>query len=255
MSQNLITDERPLRPPLLNPVVPTGPRGGYVSDLDIIYRSLDFPAAPEDRPYTFINMVATIDGKTISGHRGEDVQDLGSQADHTLMRRIQDQADAVMVGATTLRAADARWNPGTAFRVVVSNSGHLPYRVPYFQGGGKAFVASAENAKFPDPDIGVRKLIAGKDRVDLVLVLKKLREMGSERLLCFGGSELNAQMLEKDLVDELFLTITPKIKLGRALPTYAGGDPLPRDKMQNYGLLESHTVGNDVFLRYKRTSA
>lgn len=216
-----------------------------------IYQHLQFPEAPADRPYVYIDMVATIDGKTVSGNRGDDVMDLGSNVDHALMRRIQDQSDAAMVGATTLRAADAMWDPKTAFRVVVSNSGQFDYRRPFFSSGGQAFVACSESSKVEVTN-GVHRLEAGKDQVDFRSLLAKLREMGARHLLCFGGSELNAQMLSQDLVDELFLTIAPKVKLGRDLPTYAGGDPLPREHLLNFNLLEHHVVGDDVFLRYKR---
>ncbi len=196
-------------------------------------------------------MVATIDGKTVSGKRGDDVMDLGSDVDHALMRRIQDQSDAAMVGATTLRAASAMWDPKTGFRIVVSNTGQFDYRRPFFSSGGQAFVACSEASKF-EVSNGVRRLESGKDKVDFPLLLSKLREMGARHLLCFGGSELNAQMLSQDLVDELFLTISPKVKLGRDLPTYAGGDPLPREHLLRFNLIENHVVGDDVFVRYRR---
>ena len=67
-----------------------------------------------------------------------------------------------------------------------------------------------------------------------------------------GGSELNAQLLKADVVDELFLTVAPKIKLGRDVPTYAGGEPLPREAILDFDLLESHVLGDEVFLRYRR---
>ena len=216
-----------------------------------IYQDLAFPEPSETRPYTYIDMIATIDGKTVSGHRGEDVLDLGSKLDHQLMRRIEDQSDAVMIGATTHRASDKRWNPGTKFRIVVSNRGGLDYSLPYFQGGGKAYIACSENSQ-PEVSQGVERLVAGKDKVDAKELVNKLRQMGVKHLFCLGGSELNAQLLAADLVDELFLTIAPRIKLGRELPTYAGGEPLPREQMLQFEIKESHVVGDEVFLRYRR---
>ena len=53
-------------------------------------------------------------------------------------------------------------------------------------------------------------------------------------------------------MDELFLTMAPKVKLGRELPTYAGGDPLPKSNLQNYDLIEHHAVESEIFLRYRR---
>jgi riboflavin biosynthesis pyrimidine reductase len=223
-----------------------------MSDIANIYQDLNLTPTPKDRPYVVINMVTTIDGKTVSGQRGDDVKDLGSDNDHTLMRRIQDQVDAVVIGAGTFRASDKTWDPKTKFRVVVSNTGGFDYGVPYFQGKGRAFVACSQASNVLTAQ-GVERLEAGKEKVDPATLLKKLREMGSERLLCFGGSELNAQFLASDLVDELFLTISPKVKLGRDLPTYAGGEPLPRDHMLLFDIKESHTIGNEVFLRYRRS--
>ncbi|MCH7944679.1 MAG: hypothetical protein IIC73_01500 [Armatimonadetes bacterium] len=53
-------------------------------------------------------------------------------------------------------------------------------------------------------------------------------------------------------MDELFLTVTPKVKLGRDVPTYAGGDPLHRDALLKFRLLSNKTAGNEIFLRYVR---
>jgi riboflavin biosynthesis pyrimidine reductase len=53
-----------------------------------------------------------------------------------------------------------------------------------------------------------------------------------------------------DLIDELFLTLAPKIKLGDEIPTFAGGTPLPREKVQSYKLEEVHQIGDEIFLRY-----
>ncbi|MEA2551999.1 MAG: hypothetical protein QOJ65_175 [Fimbriimonadaceae bacterium] len=222
-----------------------------MSDPGEVYNDLAFPEPPTDRPYVFINMVTTIDGKTVTGDRTEDVLDLGSKVDHTLMRRIEDRADAVLIGANTLRAASKKWDPGSAFRIVVSGSGEVDYDLPFFQAGGKGFVATSENTTFQTKS-GVERLEAGKDKLDFVMLLQTLREMGVKRMLCFGGSELNAQLLERDLVDELFLTIAPKVKLGREVPTYAGGHPLPREKMLTFHLLDSHVFADEVFLRYRR---
>lgn len=216
-----------------------------------VYDDLSFPPAPKDRPYAFINMVATIDGKTVSGTRAEDVLDLGSKADHATMRQIQDEADAVIVGATTLRAASPRWDPKTRFRIVVSNRGGFDYSRPFFQGEGKAFVACAVSSEVA-PEEGVERLEAGSSVVDLIAMFKRLKAMGVEKLLCFGGSELNAQLLALDLIDEIFLTIAPKVKLGRETPTFAGGLPLPREKMLQFDLASNRSNGNEVFLRYRR---
>lgn len=210
------------------------------------YADLTFPEAPPDRPYTFINMVATIDGKILTGNRDEPVMDLGSEADHAVMRRIELSAQAVIVGAGSLRATKGIWYPKELIRIVVSKSGQVPFDSRFFTDSPhRAFVCSDATIALPDH---VRQL-----PLDLLDALRILRQdEGVTRLLCEGGSELNASLLRLNLVDEVFITIAPKIKLGREVPTYAGGDPLPRADIQQYAIVEFLRINDELFIRYRR---
>ncbi len=214
-----------------------------------IYRDIDFPTIHEDRPYVYINMVTTIDGKILSGNRDESVADLGSKVDHKLLRRLEATADAVMIGAQTLRSTDANWSPRTAKRIVVTRSGDLPHDHAFFH--EKALIAAPGSSNFDLPP-HAKIIRAGNDSVDFELLLSRLKSLGINRLLVLGGSILNGQLLEKDLADELFLTIAPKVKLGTNVPTYAGGNPFPRDRVQSFKLLENHAFEGEIFLRYRR---
>jgi riboflavin biosynthesis pyrimidine reductase len=214
------------------------------------YRGITFPPGPENRPYTYINMVATIDGKILTGERDEHVDDLGSEVDRATLHRLEATADAVLVGAQTLRATSPRWNPASPIRVVVSGSGNLPWD-SLFLTGGESYVAYG-GPNPPEVHAPVRALQAGTQELDLTALLANLRARGVERLLVLGGSEINAQLLAADLVDELFLTVAPKVKLGRDVPTYADGDALPRENVLSFGLVEHTVVADELFLRYRR---
>jgi riboflavin biosynthesis pyrimidine reductase len=218
-----------------------------------IYADLKFLDTPSDRPYTFINMISTIDGKTVVGDRGDSVAGLGSAVDQELMDRIEEASDAVVLGAQTLRATGSRWNPKAPIRIAISKSGNVPFDSQFFAApDAQAFLACPSDLILDLPE-HVQRINAGKDKVDVVWLAKYLREeIGVEKLHVLGGSETNAEFLRHDLVDELFLTMAPKIKLGRDLPTYAGGEPLPKDGLQSYELIEHHIVENEVFLRYRR---
>jgi riboflavin biosynthesis pyrimidine reductase len=210
------------------------------------YESLVFPEAPVERPYVSINMVSTIDGKILTGERNEAVMDLGSKNDHAVMRRIEEASDAVIIGAGSLRATKGIWYPPELIRVVVSQSGRLPWESRFFTDRpDKAFVCTDSQVELPG---GVRRLPG-----NLRECLREMRiDHGVRRLLCEGGSELNASMIHEDLVDELFLTLAPKIKLGRDVPTYADGIALERADVKRYALVELNRVGDEVFLRYRR---
>ncbi len=201
----------------------------------------------------FINMVSTIDGKIITGERNESVHDLGSKSDKILMKRIEAAADAVLLGAETLRAAQKSWNPNTAKRIVVSKTGNVPLDSGYL-GNGEPMVVVPQSCSvdYPQP---IEKVSFGEDSVDFSALLSKLHADGVRHLLVLGGSEINAQFFGAGLVDEIFLTLAPKIKLGRDVPTIADGHPLGRAEIQKFQLVETHQVEDELFLRYRRRPA
>jgi len=191
-------------------------------------------------------MVATIDGKTVTGDANEPVQDLGSDTDHATMRGLENASDAVLIGAGNLRSTPKLWYPANLTRIVATETGALDYSVRFFSDAPeKAFVICPSGVSVPKPFVKLTN-----DFKEAFRVLRQ--EHGVERLLVEGGSRLNGSLLRLDLIDELFLTQAPKIKLGEGLPTYAGGEPLPRDRIQAYELLSHERVGQELFIRYRR---
>lgn len=205
------------------------------------YQSITFPEPPAERPYVFFNMVTTIDGKTVSNTANDPIT-LGSKTDYAIMRFLETKADAILIGAGTLRSTPKLNYPTEIPRIVISASAELDFNVPFFtEAPGKAYVATEK----PLPE-GIKQL-----PLQLPALMKALREMGIKHLLCEGGSNLNGDMIRNGFVDELFLTLAPKIKLGTSLPTYAGGEPLPENEILNFDLVESHVIENEIFVRYR----
>lgn len=195
-------------------------------------------------------MVSTLDGKIITGERNESVHDLGSKTDKVLMKRIEAAADAVLLGAETLRAAQRSWNPNSDTRIVVSKSGNVPLDSGYLNNGTPIVVVpKSATVGYPPP---IQKLSLGDDSVDFSALAGHLLDSGVRHLLVLGGSEINAQFFRAGLVDEIFLTLAPKIKLGRDVPTIADGEPLARAEIQKFSLIETHQVEDELFLRYRR---
>lgn len=218
-----------------------------------IYTGLRFPydSAPPHRPYIVMNMVATIDGKTVSGERGEPVHDLGSKNDHILMRRIQDAADAVLIGASSQRSSANIHYANDLMRIVATKSGEILYESRFFTDAPKmAWILCTESTKIRE---GFQTLRCGEESIDWKCALQKIKsELNVKTLLVEGGANLNAQILGMDCVDEMFLTIAPKVKLGENTPTYAGGTALARESLLTFHLIEFHRVEDEVFLRYRR---
>src|SRR5687768_10379308 len=155
------------------------------------------------RPYVVINMVATIDGKIITGERGEPVNDLGSDVDHLMMRRIQNSVDAVLIGANNQRTTPKIWYPTEMVRIVVTRSGNVLYPSRFFDDAPeKAIVFCTEKSKLPALPSETTIVVLGREAINWNDGLAYLLENGVEKLLVEGGSEVNAQLLSQELVDE-----------------------------------------------------
>ncbi|MBX3095917.1 MAG: RibD family protein [Fimbriimonadaceae bacterium] len=196
-------------------------------------------------------MVSTLDGKT-EVERGTPVVGLGSKMDQSVMHELEEHADAILVGAGTLRATP-RFNwPSTAMRLVLSRYGQLDPGHDFFQRGpeGRTFALVREGQPTPQ---ALPVLRTENKKIWLATLLRTLKnKFGVKSLLVEGGSEINAIFLAADVVDEVFLTLAPKIRLGRDLATVAGGDPLPGRMMNEFELQSLHQHESELFLRYRR---
>jgi len=194
------------------------------------------------RPFVFINCATTADGKLAPANRK--FIPFGSKRDLDLLYRLRAQADAVIVGARTVDSAAGHYGPGAAkyrrmrrkaglaeynLRVLVTGAGTLDPRADIFRHRfGPIVILTTERA----PAENIRRLRAvadevkvfGKRQLDFAAALEWLRrERKVKRLLCEGGGELNMAMLERGLVDEIYLTICPLVFGGRTAPTLADG--------------------------------
>lgn len=222
---------------------------------DRLYEGLRFPEPPPGRPYVFINMVSTADGKTLQGPIGSTAAGLGSPTDQKLMRRLEESAEAVMIGAGTLRPGQVVY-PLPLWRIVVTRTGDLPLENRFFTDPpGRAIVFAPESLSAETRERLERAAtlrLVGREEADLPAALRLLREeFGIRRLALEGGAAINYLFFEKGLVDELFLTLAPKIKGGAHLPTVVDGSGLPGQAFIRMELLSLYRDGSELYLRYR----
>ena len=220
--------------------------------------------APAARPYLALNMVATLDGRvTIGGRSGP----IGNEADRELFHALRTQVDAVMAGAGTMRTErygrlvrdperrERRVAEGLApdpVALVPSASLNLPADLPLLQDpDSTVFVLTQAEGELPPVPARVQYL-RGRPHpggVALAPLLEELRRDHAVRsILCEGGPALNAALLHEGLVDELFLSLAPKLTGGAGLGLI-DGEPLP--DAHELELVTLHDSGGDLFLRYR----
>jgi riboflavin biosynthesis pyrimidine reductase len=196
---------------------------------------------PADRPFVFVNMIATADGRaTIAGRTGP----IANRADNELFHALRGRVDAVMVGAETVRVES--YGPMQATAVVASRSVDLPAEVGLLQAPGNRVVVltPSEDAELPPCPAEVRYL-----RGPLAAGVRRLRtELGIESVDCEGGPHLLGALLRARLVDELHLVIAPKLVAGPDPLTTVAGPAL--DPPRDLRLLSLHESGGYLFLRY-----
>lgn len=236
-----------------------------------IYADLTLPdSGPEGRPYVAINMVSTVDGRvTIDGK----ASGIGSGVDRALMRNIRSAFDAVLVGAGTLRKeelnlwvseelAERRAEKGLARQplgVVLAGNGRIPAERRLF-GKGRAgplvVIAAPESplealCETSARDIELVRTTRGgrPEPREAVEILQD--RFGVSRLLIEGGPSVNHSFLSGLLVDELFLTLAPKL-VGGEDPGILEGRELSPDTLRRpeLQLLSACLYRNEIFLRY-----
>lgn len=199
--------------------------------------------APRGRPWVLTNMIASADGATaLDGVSGG----LGGDADGMVFAALRAVADAIVVGASTVRledyrppsggseeAAAARASRGQAPRpllvIVTASLSVEPDQRSFTDSGYRPLVATVPSAptdRRAALDERAEVIDCGIDQVDLSALLAELGRRGHRVVLSEGGPSLNGQLIADDLIDEWNLTISPILAAGDSKRP-AQGPPLP----------------------------
>ena len=210
--------------------------------LEELYGRAQRPLRRDDgRPWVVVSMVASADGAVVV--QGSSAP-LSSRTDQAVLRALREAADAVLVGAGTVRADNYGPPARKDLRIaVVTSSADLDYGGRLFASGAALVVTTTDSGPVPAAITVIR---AGVHRIDLAAALAELNE---GVVLAEGGPRLNAQLIADDLVDELCLTMSP-ILVGGEGPRVSLG-PFGE---HNRSMRLAHLATEDdfVFARYVR---
>jgi 2,5-diamino-6-(ribosylamino)-4(3H)-pyrimidinone 5'-phosphate reductase len=189
---------------------------------------------------------------------------IGSWADRVRLEQMRAQTDASLIGAGTLRAGDpemrgpgGRLSPGR-LRAVITGSGDIPVEERRLFRRGPAPLVFTGYAGAP----GLEVMLKGRGRVislpegprglSLRAAVYELGRLGAESVLIEGGAGLNYAALSEGVVDEVCLTLAPKISGERGAVSFADGPGPLGSPFLSLQLLESEVVHTgEVFLRYR----
>jgi 2,5-diamino-6-(ribosylamino)-4(3H)-pyrimidinone 5'-phosphate reductase len=200
---------------------------------------------------------------------------ISSDRDWERVDRLRAESDAIMVGGHTLLGDDPRLtvkspllraertsrglpeNPmkvGIISRISDLESGPTLHEASRFVTSGPARLVIFTSQR-TDPSqlarlqsLGVEVFVMGEYRVDLHEALTCLHTLGVQRLLVEGGGTLNAELLTRGLVDDIYLYLAPLIFGGTSAPTFAGGEGLTREQAINLRLLDLDEMDDGAIL-------
>lgn len=214
------------------------------------------------RPYVAVNFVTSLDGR--AGFQGRSGQ-LGDEGDRALFHGLRERAGAVMAGTGTLRVERYGRMMGSAERrarrttrglspeplaCIVTRSGMVPLDIPLFsEPEAKVALFSGAEIALDEVAAQVKLVQLSAQNWTLAAVLERLAtDFQVSWLLCEGGPSLFSGLLAEGLVDELFLTLAPKLTGGGASPSVTAGGELPElAALQLVWVLERE---GSLFLRY-----
>jgi riboflavin biosynthesis pyrimidine reductase len=221
------------------------------------------------------NMVASLDGAaTVEGRSGG----LSNEADQQVFALLRAHADAILVGAGTVRAEGygpvrpesegLRWawlrdgRPPSPPIVVVTRGLGLDLGSALIADApphARTIIITTESALPARRDAAAARnaevIVAGEASVDVKAAVDALAVRGYQRISCEGGPHLLTQLADAGLLDELCLTISPLLAGPGADRIVVGGLPMPGGGVLPFTL--AHALEDEGFLlcRYVRRGA
>jgi len=223
-----------------------------------------------DRPYTLLSCSISLDGFL------DDASDqrllLSNEADFDRVDEVRAGADAILVGAATVRNDDPRLQvrsptrvarrrtagrPAQPLKVTVTNRAKLDVEARFFTvGSGRKLVyCASDTVEMAAEQLSrVATVIDGGRPVRLRRVSEDLHARGVRRLMVEGGGEVHTQLLTEGLADELRLVVAPVFVGHPEATRFVGAGRFPFSDGRRARLVESRPVGDVVLLRYALSS-
>ncbi|MEA5392761.1 dihydrofolate reductase family protein [Cyanobium gracile UHCC 0139] len=220
------------------------------------------PRRSDPRPELRLVLAVSLDGRLAPAEGG--AAQLGGVADRAVLEEALAWADAVLVGAETLRRHGSTClihNPGLLearrsqgrraqpIAIAVSRSGSFPDALPFFRQPLERWLLQAAPRPPAAPAEGFERHLPlegwGK-------ALAALAALGQRRIAVLGGAQLAAALAAEDLLDELQLTVCPRLLGGPHgwLPPDAWVAPEART---GWRLVEHRALpGEELLLRWRR---
>lgn len=215
------------------------------------------------RPHVLMMSEITADGKLTlkKGASSKILMKYMAHETEVLLHKTRAEYDAIMVGSNTIKIDNSfltvRLVRGrNPLRVIPNSRADIPLTANVLKPDAPTLIAVCEDAPKENIDalkrIGVKVVIAGKEEIDLPMLMRILKkEHRVNRLMIEGGPTLNWYMLKYHLVDEIRLIHLPFIVGGSDTPSLVGGMHIDsEDEMIRLHLKQFYMCGSNLVTEY-----
>ncbi|WP_236788800.1 dihydrofolate reductase family protein [Amycolatopsis sp. GM8] len=203
------------------------------------------------RPYVLASAAVSLDG--FLDDTSPERLLLSSPADFDRVDQVRAGADAILVGANTIRTDNPRLRTRSGpdpVKVTLTTSGKLDPDAKFFTTGDVAKLVYAASPVVPSLAAsldGLAVVVDAGDPLDPHRMLADLAARGIGRLMVEGGSAVHTLFFTEDLVDELHLVVAPFFVGEPDAPRFVGSGRFPQGRML---LVETRQLEDVVLLRY-----
>lgn len=213
----------------------------------MLYPNLKFGPHPKNRPFFYTNFVQTVDGKVSVNEEGlpagQGYWPIGSKKDYEVLTELRTYADCLIHGGNLGKQFGKQTIESLnkslfkKMRRVRGKSARLPYYIL---------------TKHPESLNLHMRSTASIFTGNLSELSDELQDKGYKHVLVEGGPTLLGSFVQAKLLDEIFLTISPRLfgSKPNSTKTLIEGILLPSNQ-NKLKLISVKKIKDELFLRYK----
>lgn len=210
----------------------------------------------KSKPYVILSAATSVDGK-IATRAGD--SNLSSKQDKVRLHKLRSKVDAILVGKNTVLLDNplltVRYARGkNPIRIILDSKGTISKKSKILQTSDKISTIIAVSKKISKSNFDklckfpVEIITAGKNSVDIKLLLKKLSNKKINTILVEGGGTVNWEFIKHNLFDELIITLSPFLIGGNDAISFVQGKGFekisnsPNLRLKSIKRLKNHLV-------------
>ncbi len=213
----------------------------------------------KSKPYVILSAATSVDGK-IATRTGD--SNLSSKQDRVRLHKLRSKVDAILVGKNTVLLDNplltVRYTRGkNPIRIILDSKGTISKKSKILQTSNKIPTIIAVSKKISKSNFDklrkfpVEIITAGKNSVNIKLLLKKLSDKKINTILVEGGGTVNWEFIKHNLFDELIITLSPFLIGGNDAISFVQGQGFEKiSNSPNLRLKSIKSLKNHVVLYY-----